>query len=50
MGISASKNMFCPIFQVIYHKIYTYIAENWQHFGGILCIFGEFRGSLGENF
>jgi hypothetical protein len=47
MRISASQNMFCPIFQVIYHKIYTYFTKNLPHFGGILCIFGEF---LGENF
>jgi hypothetical protein len=47
MRISASQNVFRHIFQVIFHKIYTYIAENLPHFGGILCIFGEF---LGENF
>jgi hypothetical protein len=23
---------------------YTYIAENLPHFGGFLCIFGEFQG------
>jgi hypothetical protein len=49
--------MFRPIFQVIYHKIYAYIAENLLHFGGILCILeefyvflGNFRGFLGGNF
>jgi hypothetical protein len=42
MRISASQNMFRPICQVIYHKIYTYIADNLPYFGGILCIFGEF--------
>jgi hypothetical protein len=36
MGISASQNMFRPIFQVIYQKIFTYIAENLPHFWGIL--------------
>jgi hypothetical protein len=54
MRISASQNMFLPIFQVIYPNIYTYIEENLPHFWGILCIFGEFlgnfRGFLGENF
>jgi hypothetical protein len=54
MVISASQNMFRSIFQVIYHKIYTYFAEDLPHFGGILCIFGEFlgsfRGFLGKNF
>jgi hypothetical protein len=49
--ISASQNMLRPIFKVIYHKIYTYIVADLPHFGGILCIFGEFfRGFLGENF
>jgi Na+-transporting NADH:ubiquinone oxidoreductase subunit NqrB len=42
MGISGSQNVFHPIFQVIYHKKYTYIAENLPHFWGISCIFGEF--------
>jgi hypothetical protein len=46
MGISASQNMFRPIFQVTYHKIYTYIAENLPHFGGILCIFWGILGDI----
>jgi hypothetical protein len=50
MGISVSQNMFRPIFQVMYHKIYTYIAENLPHFGGILCIFWEFSGILRRQF
>jgi hypothetical protein len=45
MGISASQNMPRPIFQVIYHKIYTYIAENLPHFGGN---FMYFWGILGD--
>jgi hypothetical protein len=39
MGISASQN-----------KKYTYIAENLPHFGGILCIFGEFYGIFRRKF
>jgi hypothetical protein len=50
MRISASQNMFRPIFQVIYHKIYKYIAENLPHFWGILCIFGEFLGIFRRKF
>jgi hypothetical protein len=50
MKILASQNMFRPIFQVIYHNIYTYIAENLPHFGGNFYVFlGNFRGFLGEN-
>jgi hypothetical protein len=45
MRISASQNMFLPIFQVIYHKIYTYIEENLMHFWGI---FMYFWGILGD--
>jgi hypothetical protein len=42
--ITVSQNMFHPIFQVIYHKIYTYIAENLAHFWEILYmeILGDF--------
>jgi hypothetical protein len=50
MMTSASQNMFCPIFQVIYLKIYTYIAVNLLHFGGISCIFRKFYGILRRKF
>jgi hypothetical protein len=46
MMISASQNMLLLIFQVIYHKIYTYIAENLPYFGGILCIFWDFLAKI----
>jgi hypothetical protein len=44
MGILASQNMFRPIFQVIYHKIYSThklrricrILKNFMHFWGTL--------------
>jgi hypothetical protein len=31
-----------PMPTYVYHKIYKYFTENLPHFGGILCIFGEF--------
>jgi hypothetical protein len=49
MRISASQHMFRPIFQVIYNKIYTYIAENLPHLGEFYVFLGNFRGFLGEN-
>jgi hypothetical protein len=46
MRISASQNMLRPIFQVIYHKIYTYIAEMyfWGILGDFLTKIWNFRG------
>jgi hypothetical protein len=42
MRISASQNMFRPIFQVIYHKIYTEFAAFWEHFMYFWGILGDF--------
>jgi hypothetical protein len=50
MRISASQNMFRPIFQVIYRKIYTYIVENLPHLGEFYVFWGNFRGCLGKKF
>jgi hypothetical protein len=52
MRISASQNMFRPIFQVIYHKIFTYIycgevATFWGYFMYFWGILGDF---LAKNF
>jgi hypothetical protein len=49
MGISASQNMFRPIFQVIYR--YKHILRKicrilWEFY----AFLGNFKGFLGENF
>jgi hypothetical protein len=46
MRISASQNMFRPICQVIYHKIYKYIAKDLPHFGGNFMYFWGILGDL----
>jgi hypothetical protein len=41
--------MFCPIFQVIYYKIYTYIVENLRIFGELyvfLGILGDYKAEI----
>jgi hypothetical protein len=46
MSISAPQNMFCPIFLVIYHKIYTYCIL--RRICRILGEFIYFWGILGD--
>jgi hypothetical protein len=42
-GFQSHKTCSALFFKLFITR-YTYIAENLPHFGGILCIFGEFRG------
>jgi hypothetical protein len=46
MRISASQNMFRPIFQVIYHKIYTthILLRICRIWGEFYVFLGNFRG------